>query len=53
MAAFIRERFGVELGVRQCQRLFRQLGFRMRKPSPLIARADPARQEAHKKNSER
>ena len=53
LAAFIRERFGVELGVRQCQRLFRQLGFRMRKPRPLIARADPARQEAHKKNSER
>ena len=53
LAAFIRGRFGVELGVRQCQRLFRQLGFRMRKPRPLIARADPARQEAHKKNSER
>jgi transposase len=53
LAAFLRERFGVDLGVRQCQRLFRQLGFRMRKPRPVIARADPARQESHKKNSGR
>jgi len=52
LSAFIRERFGVSLGVRQCQRLFRHLGFRMRKPRPVIARADPARQEEHKKNSE-
>jgi len=29
----------VTLGVRQCQRLFRQLDFRLRKPQPLIAHA--------------
>lgn len=40
---------GVKLGVRQCQRLFRNLGFRRRKPRPLIAQADPAAQAAFKK----
>jgi hypothetical protein len=27
------------------------LGFRLRKPRPAIAQADPDRQKAHKKNS--
>ena len=40
---------GIALGVRQCQRLFRDLGFRRRKPRPLIAQADPAAQAAFKK----
>jgi transposase len=43
------ERFGVHIGVRQCQRLFRQLGFRRRKPRPLIAKADPEAQSRYKK----
>lgn len=51
LAAFLEKRYGVSLGVRQCQRLFRQFGFRLRKPRPVIAHADPARQAAHKKNS--
>jgi len=50
LSYFISQRFGVELGVRQCQRLFRRLGFRLRKPRPLIATADPERQKAFKKN---
>jgi transposase len=41
--------FGVRLGVRQCQRLFRQFGFRRRKPRPVIAKADPETQRAYKK----
>jgi transposase len=53
LAAWIAKRYGIDLGVRQCQRLFRQLGFRLRKPRPSIAQADPARQKAHKKNSRR
>jgi transposase len=51
LSAFIMQQYSVELGVRQCQRLFRQLGFRLRKPRPLIAKADPERQKKHKKNS--
>ena len=49
LSAYITQKYGVELGVRQSQRLFRQLGFRLRKPRPVIARADPERQSAHKK----
>jgi transposase len=50
LSHFIRQRFDVDIGVRQCQRLFRQFGFRLRKPRPLIAKADPEKQEAFKKN---
>ena len=52
LSAWIDKTYGVQLGVRQCQRLFRQFEFRLRKPRPLLARADPARQKKHKKNSE-
>ncbi len=51
LSAFIRMRFGIDIGVRQCQRLFRQFGFRRRKPRPMLAQADPEIQESHKKNS--
>lgn len=49
LAAFIKKRYGVILGVRQCQYMFKLFGFRRRKPRPLIARADPEVQEAYKK----
>lgn len=52
LSYFIKDQFNIELGVRQCQRLFRQLGFRMRKPRPLIAKADEQEQTQFKKNSE-
>jgi transposase len=53
LSAWIEETYGIELGVRQCQRLFRQFDFRLRKPRPVLARADPVRQKRHKKNSAR
>jgi transposase len=53
LSAWIKREQGVELGVRQCQRLFRQFGFRLRKPRPEIAKTDPTLQKAHKKNSRR
>jgi transposase len=49
LAAFIKKRYGVILGVRQCQYMFKSFGFRLRKPRSLIARADPELQEAYKK----
>jgi transposase len=52
LSHFIKDQFDIELGVRQCQRLFRQLGFRMRKPRPLIAKADKQKQAQFKKNPE-
>lgn len=41
--------YGVEMGVRQCQRLFHKMGFRRRKPRGVIAGGDPAEREAYKK----
>ena len=49
LSAWIEQRFQVHLAVRQCQRLFRLRGFRLRKPRPLIAHADPEQQKTHKK----
>jgi len=49
LSNFIMQTFNITLGVRQCQRLFNQLGFRLRKPRPLIANANPEDQEAFKK----
>ena len=47
LAAWIERQYGARLGVRPCQRVFRQLGFRLRKPRPVVAQADPHRQKAH------
>ena len=45
------EAYEVKLGVRQCQRLFRKLGFRRRKPRPVIAKADKDAQMEFKKTT--
>lgn len=44
LSAFIEREWGIVLGVRQCQRLVRRLGFRLRKPRPKLAKADPEEQ---------
>jgi transposase len=49
LSQFLEQELEVRLKVRQCQRLFRQLGFRLRKPRPQVAQADPILQAAHKK----
>jgi len=49
LSSFVQRQFGVTLRVRQCQRMFRRLGFRLRKPRPEIAQADPQAQAAVKK----
>jgi transposase len=51
LSACLQKHFQITLGTRQCQRLFRQLKFRFRLPRPAVAKADPERQKAHKKNS--
>lgn len=53
LSAYIEKEYQLNLCVRQCQRMFRQFGFRLRKPRPVIARADEAAQEEYKKNSEK
>jgi transposase len=51
LARWLQERYQVQLGVRQCQRLFHQLNMRYRLPRPSVGKADPQRQAEHKKNS--
>lgn len=50
LSAFIEREWGISLGVRQCQRLFRRLEFRLRKPRPKLAKANPEEQARFKKN---
>ncbi len=51
LSEYIKKKWSIGLGVRQCQPIFRQLGFRLRRPRPKIAHADPEKQEEYKKNS--
>jgi transposase len=51
LAAHLRRRYGVELGVRQCQRIFGHMGFRLRKPRPQVAQSDPVKVAACKKTA--
>ena len=47
----LKNHFQIEVGVRQCQRLFHEFGFRYRKPRPMIAQSDPAKEKAYKKTT--
>ena len=47
----LNQALGLKIGVRQCQRIFHQLGFRRRKPRGVIAGASPEDQAAYKKTS--
>jgi len=49
LSEFIAREWKITLGARQSQRPFKQLGFRMRKPRPKIAGADPDAQAEYKK----
>ena len=49
MSLHLKKKYKIAIGIRQCQRIFNQLGFRLRKPRPIIANADPAAQRAFKK----
>jgi transposase len=52
LSSHLKEQFGVILGVRQCQRIFSAMGFRYRKPRPVIAKADETAQKSFKKTSD-
>lgn len=51
LSEHLRRNYGIKLGVRQCQRMFRQMGFRLRKPRPQVAQSDPLAVSAAKKTS--
>jgi transposase len=43
--------YSISLSVRQCQRLFHQMGFSLQRPRRQASEADPLQQEAFKKTS--
>jgi transposase len=51
LSEHLRRNYRIQMGVRQCQRLFRQMGFRLRKPRPQVAQADPVRVATAKKTA--
>lgn len=51
LSAHLKQRYRIDLGVRQCQRIFRQMGFRLRKPRPQVAQSDPLLVAAFKKTA--
>ena len=48
LSAHLRLRYGVKLGVRQCQRIFGHMGFRLRKPTPQVAQSTWSRSRCSK-----
>jgi transposase len=51
LSHYIKKTFGIELQVRQCQRLFRRLGFSLKRARTVVANADPKAKKAFKKTS--
>lgn len=51
LCVHLAQRYQVTLGVRQCQRIFGQMGFRLRKARPQVAQSDPALVGAFKKTA--
>jgi transposase len=43
------DHYGIDLGIRQCENIFHKLGFRLRRPRPMIAKGDPERKKDFKK----
>ena len=53
LSFYIEKEFKVQLGVRQCQRLFRKLGFSLKKARSVVAKGDALKKEVSKKNSKK
>lgn len=46
------EQYDLSIGIRQCQRIFREMGFRFRKPHPIVAKAGPKGKKRYRKTEE-
>lgn len=55
LSTYIKQEFGIDLGVRQCQRLFKELGYSQIRPYtfPSKGQEDSKEREAFKKNGKR
>ena len=52
LSHYIMKKFGKELKVRQCQRIFNKLGFRLKRGRTMVAKGDAKAKKAFKKNFE-
>lgn len=50
LSFYIQKTYSIELGARQCQRLFHQLGFSLKRARPTVCKSDPVKKEESKKN---
>lgn len=50
LSRYIKKKFGKELKVRQCQRIFNKLGFRLKRGRTMVAKGDAAAKSAFKKS---
>ena len=53
LSSYIKTRYGIDLKVRSCQRLFHELGFKLKRPRPVVARANEEKKAESKKNFKR
>lgn len=51
LSFYILKEFEINLGVRQCQRLFKKLGFSLKRARPIVAKGDVLKKEVSKKTS--
>jgi Transposase and inactivated derivatives len=51
LSSYIKTRYGIDLKVRSCQRLFHELGFKLKRPRPVVARANEEKKIESKKTS--
>ncbi len=51
LSHYIEKEFGVIIKVRQCQRLFKKLGFSLKRARPMMANGDPEKKAMSKKTS--
>jgi transposase len=50
LSFYIEKEFKIALGVRQCQRLFKKLGFSLKRARPIVSKGDALKKEVSKKN---
>jgi len=51
LSHYIKKKYGVEVQVRQCQRLFKKLGFSLKRGRTMVANGDPQKKIVFKKTS--
>jgi len=52
LSHYIKKKFGKELQVRQCQRVFNKLGFRLKRGRTMVAKGNPDEKKALKKTTD-